>query len=163
MALIFDPHQASTDMRNSVGNVVGAVAMAKVCNEWLAKITAERRAQGVDERNLFAIPVANRIAKAKDGRLIVRTINVSPTYAGKINNMEQLLTGAWRLATVEEVEAEADFQAQSGLNQLQAEIARQQKIQQNQTLQILESANHAEKIQREQLSKKAKQVKKPSD
>lgn len=159
MALVFDPHQSSTDMRNAVGNVTGAVAMAKACNEWLKKIIDERRAQGVPEMELFSIPVASRIAKEKDGRTLIRRFNVAQNYPGKINNMEQLLIGPWRLATAEEVEAEKLFHAEALLQEADAETARIEKIAQLQQLRSLEAANRAEKVQRELSEKRAAQVK----
>jgi len=160
MPLIFDPHHETTDFRNALAEVKDFRSLAKQANEWWKKIIDERKAKGITGPELYHVPCVHRVKKdTKTGRAIYRVLNLSPQYPGRLNLCEELLTGRWRLATEQEVEAEDEFQINQSLNQMRVELARKERLAQMQQVQTLEAANHLDTVQREQVEKKAATLK----
>jgi hypothetical protein len=82
--------------------------IAKVANTVCAEIVAERRAQGKPQPDQVPMIHRSQVNK-KSGRPILRIFNLSGAYPGRQNMAESMISGRWRLATDQEVEAEAAF------------------------------------------------------
>lgn len=116
MALVFrDFRSPSADF--GTAREVDWRGLAKIGNAVAVEVVAERQAAGA--ANPHEVPVIHRHKKdKKTGRAIYRVFNLSPQYPGRLGTAEALVSGQWRLATAEEVLAEAAFNKKAAISKL---------------------------------------------
>lgn len=153
---LYDPHKTGASLDSAYKNIPDShKVLMREAEEMGARIISERKAAGVPEKDVFTVPVIHRITKdRKTERPILRFLDLSPNYAGRLSNCEQLVLGDWRLASPEEVADAKAFEHEKSIEQDEAELLRLQRVQDQQNRRMLDASDRLEQRQLKRLAKK---------
>lgn len=102
--LVFDPRKHTTEMADAT-NIENFKQLAGMAGRLIEEVVAARKTAG--RADPYSCPVVHRQTKE------VRFFNFNPKYQGRLDHAECCFKGQWRLATLEEEDAEYERQGAS--------------------------------------------------